>query len=48
MLSGIIVIAAFGLIAGAGLVLVVSLCRISGRGDAVSGGSGGKTDLGGG
>jgi hypothetical protein len=31
MLSGVIMIAAFGLVAVAGLVLTVALCRVSGR-----------------
>jgi hypothetical protein len=31
MLSGIILVAAFGIVAGAGLVLAVALYRVSGR-----------------
>jgi hypothetical protein len=44
MLSGVIMIAAFGLVAAAGLVLIVSLCWISGRGSAGSGGDPGQAD----
>ena len=44
MLSGVIMIVAFGLVATAGLVLVVSLGRISGRGSAGSGGDPGQAD----
>ncbi len=36
MLSGIILVAGFGLVAAAGLVLVVALYRISGRPAAVA------------
>ena len=37
MLSGVILIAAFGLVAVAGLGLTVALCRVSGRPKAGSG-----------
>lgn len=44
MLSGAIVIAAFGLVAAAGLILVASLYRISGRAAAGSDGDAGQAD----
>jgi hypothetical protein len=47
-LSGVIVISAFGLVAAAGLILVVSLYRISGRSGGGSDGDTGQVDPGGG
>jgi hypothetical protein len=44
MLSGVIMIAAFGVVAAAGLILVVALCRISGRAGAGSDGDVGRID----
>jgi hypothetical protein len=44
MLSGVIVMAAFGLVAAASLILLVSLYRISGRRGAGSDGDTGQVD----
>jgi hypothetical protein len=44
MLSGVMMIAAFGIVGAAGLVLVVALCRISGRAGAGSDGDPGRRD----
>jgi hypothetical protein len=44
MLSGVVVIAALGLVAAAGLILVGSLYRISGRAAAGSDGDTGRAD----
>jgi len=44
MLSGVTMIAAFAVVAAAGLTLVVALCRISGRAGAGSDGDHGQRD----
>jgi hypothetical protein len=44
MLSGVILVAAFGVVAAAGLVLTVALYRISGRRAAGSGADHGDVD----
>jgi hypothetical protein len=44
MLSGVLVIAAFGLVAAAGLILVGSLYRVSGRAAAEADGDPGQPD----
>jgi hypothetical protein len=48
MLSGVIMIAAFGLVAAAGLILCVALYRVSHRPGAGSGGDHDQADLEGG
>ena len=44
MVSGVILVAAFGVVAAAGLVLIVALYRISGRRAAGSGADDGDVD----
>jgi hypothetical protein len=48
MLSGVIMITAFGVVAAAGLVLAVALCRIGGRRAAGSDADPGQADAEGG